>query len=452
MKRARLFALFLGLTMLATQVGSVATTQAAGDDPVWTTRGNTSSIDPSPYFLGTLDTQPLVIKTAGAEAMRVDPYGKVGIGTDNPWVTLHARGLENNGMETTLIIETKDSPTQEQMLLDGNEIDSKEGLYLNNNVAGNVVAGTGGGNVGIGTAAPATKLHVFGSDPDLALEMSSENPAGEAELQFRMDGGLQSRLYWSMEDSNTHIENMGVTALTVDGGNIGIGTTNPIAPLHVYEKPGVGNHTIRVDAAVNQNPNILFAVDGQHYANIRVDEAGNDHLQFQVYSTPGDYGSVKTAIDIAPSGQVGVSALEITGGSDPAEPFEITGAEAVEPGMVVAIDPDQPGQLRLADTAYDRTVAGVVSGANGINPGLVMQQEGSIAAGTLPVALTGRVYVWADATYGAIQPGDLLTTSDTPGHTMKVADHEQAQGAVLGKAMSGLAEGRGFVLVLISLQ
>jgi hypothetical protein len=46
----------------------------------------------------------------------------------------------------------------------------------------------------------------------------------------------------------------------------------------------------------------------------------------------------------------------------------------------------------------------------------------------------------------------LLTTSSTPGHAMKVTDHARAQGAILGKAMSSLAEGKGMVLVLVSLQ
>lgn len=32
--------------------------------------------------------------------------------------------------------------------------------------------------------------------------------------------------------------------------------------------------------------------------------------------------------------------------------------------------------------------------------------------------------------------GDLLTTSDTPGHAMKVTDHAKAQGTILGKAMT----------------
>ena len=45
--------------------------------------------------------------------------------------------------------------------------------------------------------------------------------------------------------------------------------------------------------------------------------------------------------------------------------------------------------------------------------------------------------------------GDLITTSDTPGHGMKVTDHVAAQGAIIGKAMTGLDEGTGLVLVLL---
>jgi len=35
---------------------------------------------------------------------------------------------------------------------------------------------------------------------------------------------------------------------------------------------------------------------------------------------------------------------------------------------------------------------------------------------------------------------------------MKVTSHDQAQGAVIGKAMSPLEKGRGLVLMLVSLQ
>ena len=62
------------------------------------------------------------------------------------------------------------------------------------------------------------------------------------------------------------------------------------------------------------------------------------------------------------------------------------------------------------------------------------------------------MYCWVDTSNGPIKPGDLLTTSDTPGHAMKVTDYAKAQGAIIGKAMSSLEKGRGLVLVLVTLQ
>jgi hypothetical protein len=117
----------------------------------------------------------------------------------------------------------------------------------------------------------------------------------------------------------------------------------------------------------------------------------------------------------------------------------------------VVIDEEHAGKLKLSTRAYDTQVAGIVSGANGIEPGISLYQQGALEGGH-NVALSGRVYVLADAAGGAIKPGDLLTTSGTPGHAMKVADHGKAQGAILGKAMSPLKEGKGMVLVLVSLQ
>jgi hypothetical protein len=160
----------------------------------------------------------------------------------------------------------------------------------------------------------------------------------------------------------------------------------------------------------------------------------------------GDYNGTGESRVIA-------NVVEITGGSDLSEQFDIAaGALAIEPGAVVSIDPDSPGDLRLSTEAYDRKVAGIVSGADGIKPGLLMGQKGSEADGEHPVALTGRVYCKVDASFGSIEPGDLLTTSPNPGHAMKVSDHDQALGAILGKAMTTLDSGQGLVLVLVSLQ
>lgn len=141
-------------------------------------------------------------------------------------------------------------------------------------------------------------------------------------------------------------------------------------------------------------------------------------------------------------------------GADLSENFDIASAAGVEvePGMVVSLDPANPGKLLLSSKSFDRTVAGIVSGAGGIKPGMFMGQKGTVADGKHPVALTGRVYCYVDASNGAVQVGDLLTTSDTPGHAMKVADPAKAAGAIIGKAMTNLESGRGLVLVLVSLQ
>ena len=169
-----------------------------------------------------------------------------------------------------------------------------------------------------------------------------------------------------------------------------------------------------------------------------------------------DAGAVTTIeldADFNGDGRIITEELQITGGSDLSEQFDVRGHSGkVEPGLVVCIDPTSPGRLVVSDKAYDRTVAGIISGAGGVDTGLYMGQKGTPADGSHPVALTGRVYCWCDATNGAITPGDLLTTADTPGHAMKVADHAKAQGAIIGKAMTCLESGRGLVLVLVSLQ
>lgn len=147
-------------------------------------------------------------------------------------------------------------------------------------------------------------------------------------------------------------------------------------------------------------------------------------------------------------GKVHVASLD-TGGSDVAENFGTT--TAAIPGTVMSIDASHPGELCPATTAYDRKVAGVVSGANGVKTGIVLPDVNA-AAGAEPVAMTGRVWVRCNAESGAIAPGDMLTTSDTPGEAMKVTDYPRSQGAAIGKAMTALAGSEGMVLALIGLQ
>lgn len=153
------------------------------------------------------------------------------------------------------------------------------------------------------------------------------------------------------------------------------------------------------------------------------------------------------ALRVDGTGSLGV--LEITNGSDLAEKFEVE-AEA-KPGMVVAIDPQNPGKLSISCGAYNRRVAGIISGANNLSAGMVLPNLADVK-NVQPVALSGRVWVYCDAAKSPIKPGDLLTTSVTPGHAMKVINHVRAQGAIIGKAMTELKSGKGLVLVLVTLQ
>ena len=151
------------------------------------------------------------------------------------------------------------------------------------------------------------------------------------------------------------------------------------------------------------------------------------------------------------AGKVGVSVLQINGGSDLAEPFEINEPIEIEPGSVMIIDSENPGKLKLCHEAYDKKVAGIVSGAGGVKPGITLQQDG-VLQGNILVAIGGKVYCKAEALSGPIKAGDLLTTSYIPGYAMKVTDKELSQGTVIGKAMTELESGKGLVLVLVNLQ
>ncbi|KUL30736.1 hypothetical protein [Actinoplanes awajinensis] len=130
-------------------------------------------------------------------------------------------------------------------------------------------------------------------------------------------------------------------------------------------------------------------------------------------------------------------------GADYAESLTVADP-AVTAGMVVVIDAE--GRIRPCVTEYDTRVAGVVSGAGGVKPAIVLDRHD----GGVPVALMGKLWVLADATSGPIRCGDLLTTSSTPGHARRVTDPASAIGAMVGKALTELDHGTGLVRVLVS--
>jgi hypothetical protein len=147
--------------------------------------------------------------------------------------------------------------------------------------------------------------------------------------------------------------------------------------------------------------------------------------------------------------------VEVTGdirlkNADCAEDFDIVGLVKVEPGTVMVIDSE--GALRESDQAYDKRVAGVISGAGNYKPGLILDKQRESSSNRMPIALMGKVYCKVDASYGEIEVGDLLTTSPTHGQAMKVIDPLKSFGSVIGKALRPFKEGQGLIPILIALQ
>lgn len=315
-----------------------------------------------------------------------------------------------------------------------------------------------GGNVGIGTASPRTKLEVAaGWDQDFSanLTLSGDRPT----MMWTQDGSgpgqFDTKHYWiaHMADGDlTYYKRR--TQLTVPfedtgwqervrftaDGKVGIGTPIPSARLEV-----IGQNALQL---VGYQPFMTLADSNAGYARARVQNVSGEIVwqteSFINGSNPHSFMRLES------TGTVSVKTLTIRGGADLAEPFAMSEAGVV-PGAVVVIDERNPGRLRRSSVAYDQKVAGIVSGAKGIRPGISMIQEDALEAGE-NVALSGRVYVNANTTAGAIEPGDLLTTSGVPGEAMKAADPERSRGAILGKAMTRLDEASGTVLVLVTLQ
>ncbi len=245
----------------------------------------------------------------------------------------------------------------------------------------------------------------------------------------------------------------GITVANTKNGIFGRNTSAKLAPTGPNEPPqgnGVFGYTDVPNAsgvcgAVGPNN-----TDGAGITGIGK-TAGRFYGDVEFTGKIHHFGSFEAMEDINVHGNInlvnkGISDIIF---SDCAEDFEISETEKIEPGSVMVINQD--GVLQQSYQAYDKRVAGVISGAGNLRPGIILGKHQS-QNNRMPVALVGKVYCKVDAQYSPIEVGDLLTTSPTPGHAMKADDPLNSFGSVIGKALRPLPAGKGFIPILIALQ
>ncbi|NTW31102.1 MAG: hypothetical protein HGB12_00435 [Bacteroidetes bacterium] len=248
----------------------------------WLTNGNAGT-DSTVNFIGTTDNKPLVIKTCGAEKMRIMANGKVGIGTTTPVQTFEVSGGANNyqlrigngaaGAAYTYDIGRNNSTGFLNFY--GNQPEYNG--YSFGGVDRTMMSILNNGNVGIGTASPGYKLNVqdiAGStfNRDVVIRNGDETNYHRLSIGYNLAaaaagvtqygifilgekgggyGALGGLTIGTNTDAPFIIATNGAEVARINSsGNVGIGTTSPRAKLDVNGPIIIGSGSAAYGGAI----------------------------------------------------------------------------------------------------------------------------------------------------------------------------------------------------------
>ena len=245
-------------------------------------------------------------------------------------------------------------------------------------------------------------------------------------------GGLALRVNHDGTFTDSH-------AFVVDNtGRVGINTTSPTNALTVIGDINVTGNSylngLTVSGVAMSNGNLNVS------GNLTVNQNTNLSNILFTNTTSVGIGTNSPTNALTVIGDINATGSVYVNGSDVAERISAEGL--IEPGDVVVIDATKNETVMKSATAYDPRVAGVVS----TQPGSLL---GSGRQG-VSLALAGRVPIKVTDEGGPILPGDLLTTSSTPGYAMR-CELDKCRGAIVAKALQSFAQGKGEIIALISL-
>ena len=300
-------------------------------------RGDNVSIGNS----GGADT---LLHAGGSERVRIlGATGNVGIGTADASRRLT---VVNNGAST--LVSAFQYGAGGAVTTVGASATGGEIQAFTNGYAGGapLSLNPGGGNVGIGTAAPAARLHVINNGVDGPLFTTSDFSLGTIGSGFGFATGAASgnthSIIYAFSAGAGAPNNL---ALQPYGGNVGIGTAAPQRRLHVgsqtagfgqgYEGIVVNDNGIVQISARNNAANVEIGMFAHSNGNAYLGTWTNSPLILRSNNLD--------AMTILPSGNVGI------GTAAPGQTLDVTGGIVASEDIRTA--PKTFGTLRAAATA-----------------------------------------------------------------------------------------------------
>ena len=251
----------------------------------------------------------------------------------------------------------------------------------------------GGGNVGIGTTSPASKLSVQGDGTVFRMDGTANTTrtmlfrnVGTGEGIIQTDGNmhlLQEDANRYMRFSTANTERMRIDA----SGKVGIGTSSPASQLHMKHASGPTLTMTRTSTNTSGSIGEIIFGNGDwdsSMASIRAIQDGtNDGGKLEFKTQYNATGGEQTRLIIKRDGNVGI------GTSSPSAPLDVVSSSGAVGAYIRGRSSDNIGSLYFTSNSSASTEYGYVQGRStdlriqGFNNGLILQpSSGNVGIGT----------------------------------------------------------------------